>query len=109
MSLNPNIQIFELNCMAKQQYRSEMGVISDILRVTMECGRQGKLITSIAREANLSRYTAIEKSQKLVDVGLMESVIDKRNRTYIITEKGLHFFQKLQNFLEMVKALKIRF
>ena len=95
--------------MSKQQYRSEMGVISDVLQVTMDCGRHGALISSIARGANLSHYTAVEKCQKLVDFGLMESASDKSNRTYIITEKGLQFFQEIQKFIAIVRAVKIRY
>jgi hypothetical protein len=45
-----------------------MGIISDILRVTMDFGRQGAIISSIDRRANLSHYTAIEKCQKVVEV-----------------------------------------
>jgi len=94
--------------LSKQQYRSEMGIISDILRVTMDCGRQGAIISSIARRANLSHYTAIGKCQKLVDFRLMEYVSDKRNRTFIITEKGMQIFQEMQKFIELVQAVKIR-
>ena len=95
--------------MLKQQYRTEMGIISDILRVTMDCGRQGAIISYVARSANLSHYTAIEKCQKLVDFGVIESTIDKRNRTYIITEKGIQFFQEMQKFIAIVQAVKIRY
>ena len=95
--------------MSKQQYRSEMGIISDILHVTMDYGRQGVVISSIARRANLSHYAAIEKCQKLVDFGLMESMIDKRNHIFIITEKGIQFFQKMQQFIEIVQDMKIRY
>lgn len=95
--------------MSKQQYRSEMGIISDILRVTMECGRQGAIISYIARSANLSHYTAIEKCQKLIDFGLMESSSKKKNRIYIITEKGLQFFQEMQKFIAIAQVVKIRY
>lgn len=86
-----------------------MGIISDILRVTMDCGREGVIISYVARSANLSHYTAIEKCQKLVGFGLMESVSDKRNRTFTITEKGLQFFQEMQKFIAIVSAVKIRY
>jgi predicted transcriptional regulator len=86
-----------------------MGIISDVLRVTMDCGRQGAIISYIARSANLSHYTAIEKCQKLVDFGLMESISNKRNRTYIITPKGLQFFEEMQRFIAIVQAVKIRY
>ncbi|MDE1813536.1 MAG: transcriptional regulator [Thaumarchaeota archaeon] len=95
--------------MSKHQYRSEMGIISDILRVVLDCDRHGEIISSIARRANLSHYTAIEKCQKLIDFGLMKSMTDGRNRTFIITEKGIHFFQEMQKFIETVQEIKIRY
>ena len=95
--------------MSKQQYRSEMGMISEVLGVAMDCGKQGAIISSIVRKANLSHYTAIEKCQKLVGFGLMESISDKRSRTFIITEKGIQFFQEMQQFIEIVQAIKIRY
>jgi predicted transcriptional regulator len=95
--------------MSKQQYRSEMGIISDILRVVMNCGRQGAIISHVARNANLSHYTAIEKCQKLIDFGLMESANDKKNHIFIITEKGLGFLQEMEKFIEIAQAIKIRY
>jgi predicted transcriptional regulator len=93
----------------KQQYRSEVGIISEILQVTMDCGMQGTIISSIARRANLSHYTAMEKCQKLIDFGLMESRIDKRSRSFVITEKGIKFHQEIQKFLEIAQEIKIRY
>ena len=95
--------------MSKQQYRSEMGIISAVLGVVMECGNQGTIISSIARNANLSHYTALEKCQKLVGFGLMESVVDNKNRTFVITEKGILFFHEMQKFIELVESVKIRY
>jgi len=86
-----------------------MGIISDILCATINLDRQGEIISAIARKANLSHYATIKKCQKLVDSGLMESVINKRNRIFIITEKGIEFFQELQKFLEIVQTTKIRY
>jgi predicted transcriptional regulator len=93
----------------KQQYRSEVGIISEILQVTMDCGMQGIIISSIARRANLSHYTAMEKCQKLIDFGLMESRADKRSRSFVITEKGIKFHQEIQKFLEIAQEIKIRY
>ena len=95
--------------MSKQPYRSEISIISDILCVVMDCGRQGVAISSIARIANLSHYAAIEKCQKLVDFGVMESRRDKRSHTYTITEKGISFFQEMQKFIEVIQEVKIRY
>lgn len=93
----------------KQQYRSEVGIISEILQVTMDYGMQGTIISSIARRANLSHYTAMEKCQKLIDFGLMESRADKKSRSFVITEKGIKFHQEMQKFLEIAQEIKIRY
>jgi predicted transcriptional regulator len=93
----------------KQQYRSELGIISEILQVTMDCGIQGAIISSIARRANLSHYTAMEKCQKLIDFRLMQLRIDKKSRSFVITEKGIQFFHEMQKFLEIAQEIKIRY
>ena len=93
----------------KQQYRSEVGIISEILQITMDCGMQGTIISSIARRANLSHYTAMEKCQKLIDFGLMELRVDKKSRSFVITEKGIKFHQEMQKFLEIAQEIKIRY
>ncbi|MGB9124263.1 MAG: winged helix-turn-helix domain-containing protein [Nitrosotalea sp.] len=92
----------------KQQYRSELGIVSEILQITMDCGLQGAIISSIARRANLSHYTAMEKCQKLLDFGLMESRIEKKSRSFVITEKGIQFYHQMQKFLEIAQEIKIR-
>jgi len=92
----------------KQQYRSELGIVSEILQVAMDCGLQGAIISSIARRANLSHYTAMEKCQKLLDFGLMESRIEKKSRSFVITEKGIQFYHQMQKFLEIAQEIKIR-
>jgi predicted transcriptional regulator len=94
--------------MSKQQYRAEIGIISEIMQTTMEYGAQGTIISNIARASNLSHYTAVEKCQKLISFGLMESRKYKRGQIFTITEKGIQFFRELQRFEEYVQALKIR-
>lgn len=86
-----------------------MGIISDVLGVTMDCGKQGTMISSIGRRANLSHGMAVEKCTKWVDVRLIESISDKKNLTYIITEKGIQFFWEMQKFIEIAQAAKIRY
>src|SRR5690349_17412960 len=86
---------------SKQQYRTEMGIISEILGVAMDSGRGGAIISSIARRANLSHYAVIEKCQKLINAGLVESTTNNRNHTFVVTEKGIQFFHELQKFIEV--------
>ncbi|HXX06072.1 MAG TPA: winged helix-turn-helix domain-containing protein [Candidatus Bathyarchaeia archaeon] len=95
--------------MSKQQYRSEMGIIADILNVAMEGGCQGVIISAISRRANLSHYAVLEKCQKLIDAGLVESMKEDRNRLYKITEKGIQFFQEFQRFQGVVQVLNLRY
>lgn len=93
----------------KQHYRSELGMISDILSVAADYGTQGTIISSIARRANLTHYTAVDKCQKLIDFGLMTTVNNGKNRNFVVTEKGIVFFQNLQKFVKIAQGINIRF
>jgi len=95
--------------MSKQQYRSEMGIIADILGVTMDGGIQGVIVSAISRRANLSHYAVLEKCQKLIEAGLVESMRAERNRIFRITEKGIRFFQEFQRFQNIVQGLNLRY
>jgi len=101
--------LFHRDGMSKQQYRSEMGIISDILGVTMDGGTQGVIVSAISRRANLSHYAVLEKCQKLIDAGLVESMKDNRNRLFMITEKGIRFFQEFQRFQNIVQTMNLRY
>ena len=95
--------------MSKQQYRSEMGIMGDILDVTMDGGRNGVIVSAISRKANLSHYAVLEKCQKLVEAGLVESVKNDRNRVYLMTEKGVRFFQEFRRFQSLVESMNLRY
>ena len=95
--------------MSKQQYRSEMGIMGDILDVTMAGGRQGVIVSAISRRANLSHYAVLDKCEKLVTAGLVESSKNDRNRIFMITEKGLQFFQEFRRFQDLVESMSLRY
>jgi len=86
-----------------------MGIMGDILDVTMEGGRNGVIVSAISRKANLSHYAVLDKCEKLVTAGLVESVRNERNRIYMITEKGLGFFQEFQRFQDLVESMNLRY
>ncbi|TLX66154.1 MAG: winged helix DNA-binding protein [Thaumarchaeota archaeon] len=86
-----------------------MGIIADILGVTMDGGTQGVIVSAISRRANLSHYAVLEKCQKLIDAGLVESMKDDRNRLFVITEKGIKFFQEFQRFQNIVQTMNLRY
>ncbi len=95
--------------MSKQQYRSEMGIMGDILDVTMDGGRNGVIVSAISRRANLSHYAVLDKCEKLVSAGLVESIKNDRNRVYMMTEKGVKFFQEFQRFQSLVDSMNLRY
>ena len=95
--------------MSKQQYRSEMGIMGDILDVPADGGRGGVIVSAISRKANLSHYAVLDKCEKLVEAGLVESVKNDRNRVFLITEKGLQFFQEFKRFQGLVESMNLRY
>lgn len=95
--------------MSKPQYRSKIGIISEILDVTMDAGSGGAIVSLLARRTNLSHYALIENCQKLIDAGMVTSTNNDKNHIFIVTEKGMQFFQELQKFIEIAKSIKVRF
>lgn len=93
--------------MAKQQYRSEIGILSDILSIIADSGRSGVMISNISRAANVSHGSVNEKCQKLIDADLV--VRDGKGRTFFITDKGAVFLEQLHRFTEIMKSMNIRY
>ena len=98
-----------IHIMSKQQYRSEMGIMGDILDVTMNGGQQGVIVSAISRRANLSHYAVLDKCEKLINAGLVETRRDDRNRKFMITEKGLKFFDEFKNFQNLLNSMNLRY
>ena len=86
-----------------------MGIMGDILDVTADGGRDGIIVSAISRKANLSHYAVLDKCEKLVEAGLVESVKNDRNRVFQITEKGLGFFQEFKRFQNLVESMNLRY
>ena len=86
-----------------------MGIMGDILDVTMDGGREGVIVSAISRRANLSHYAVVDKCEKLVTAGLVDSVKNERNRLFMITEKGLEFFQEFRRFQDLVESMNLRY
>jgi len=105
----PDKQRCRIVSMSKQQYRSEMGIMGDILDVTMDGGREGVIVSAISRKANLSHYAVLDKCEKLITAGLVDSVKNERNRLFMITEKGLEFFQEFRRFQDLVESMNLRY
>lgn len=94
--------------MTRRHYRSEIAIVGDILDVAADAGRDGAMVSSITRSANLSYYAALEKCDKLVEAGLVQLTRSGRNRIFMITEKGLAFVKELEKFQGMANSLNLR-
>ncbi len=92
-----------------KQNRSQMAIIGDILDVTMQGGRKGVIVSSISRKANMSYYAVLDKCERLISAGLVESTKNDRNRVFRITEKGLQFFQEFRRFQSLVESMHLRY
>ena len=86
-----------------------MGIIGDILDVTIQGGREGVIISAISRKANLSYYAVLDKCERLISAGLVESKKNGRNKVFMITEKGLLFFQEFRKFQSLVESMNLRY
>ncbi len=89
--------------------RSQMRIIGDILDVTMQGGRKGVIVSTISRKANMSYYAVLDKCERLISAGLVESTKNDRNRIFRITEKGLQFFQEFRRFQSLVESMNLRY
>ena len=94
---------------AKLQYRSEIGIIRDILSTVVESGKGGVAISAISRTANVSYNSVNGKCQKLVDANLVKLVKDDRGSTFFITEQGIIFFEQICRFTDMMRSANIRY
>ncbi len=92
-----------------KQNRSQMAIIGDILDVTMQGGRKGVIVSTISRKANMSYYAVLDKCERLISAGLVESTKNDRNRIFRITEKGLQFFQEFRRFQSLVESMNLRY
>jgi len=86
-----------------------MAIIGDILDITMQGGRKGTIISTLSRKANLSYYAVLDKCESLISAGLIESAKIDRNRIFMITEKGMNFFQEFRRFESLVKSMNLRY
>lgn len=94
---------------AKQQYRSEIGIINDILGIIKDSGTNGVIISAVSRMANVSYNSVNQKCQKLIDANLVKSIKNGRICTFFITEKGVNFFDQLCKFTDIMRSMNIRY
>ena len=93
----------------KRRHRAPLSITKDILQACMDAGIEGILISKVSNKANLSYDAVIANCQKLIDAGLINSIKNKRNYIFIITEKGIKIFQELQKFRDIAREMNIKY
>lgn len=93
---------------ATKQYRPAMELIRQIMEIISNAGREGVLISVIARHAGISHNSVLDKCQKLTDAGLLRVDIGNKSRRYFITEEGLRFFSMLGKYSELLQIMNGR-
>ena len=86
-----------------------MGIMGDILDVTSNGGQSGVIVSAISRKANLSHYAVLDKCEKLINAGLVQTIRNDRNRKFMITEKGNNFHQEFQRFQSLLDSMQLRY
>ncbi|MBI5146451.1 MAG: transcriptional regulator [Thaumarchaeota archaeon] len=95
--------------MSKQKYRSEIGIILDILNLLESSGQNGVIVSAISRTANVSNNSVNQRCQKLVKGGFITHERNSKNCKYTITEKGIEFAVILRQFAYTARLLDIRY
>ncbi|MGI0069224.1 MAG: winged helix-turn-helix domain-containing protein, partial [Nitrosopumilaceae archaeon] len=92
----------------KQQYRTSMGILSEIMQIIMDAGMEGVIVSELSRKSNLSYSAAVENCQKLIDASLIGSTRKGRNYIFVITSKGIEFFREFKRFQEITNGMNLR-
>jgi len=92
----------------KHQYRTSMGILSEILQIIMDAGMEGVMVSELSRRSNLSYRVTVENCQKLIDASLIESIRRGRNCLFAITPQGIGFFREFKKFQEITCQMNLR-
>lgn len=90
------------------KYRSEVGIVADMLCAIVDYGRCGATMSEITRAAHVSHSSASKKIQKLVDAGIVGSCNSQGCR-FTITERGVAFLEQFLRFTDTIRKMNIRY
>lgn len=87
-------------------YRNTLQIIGDILEVVHEYGLEGANASRLLTKANLSYKTYQGFVGRLLQSGLIKIVeIDSENKVYVLTEKGMSYLSKYEEFESILSSL----
>ena len=91
----------------KRKYRTEIGIVYDMLCEVMDAGYTGIPISKLCSKANCSFYDAKEKCSLLEHYLLIESVDDSETQ-FRITENGRLLHHEIEEFKSIVNSYSLR-
>jgi len=94
---------------SRQQYRTSMGIMTEVLQAIIEGGIGGIIISEISRKANLSHHAAVTSCHKLIDACLIKSERKGRGSIFVATTKGIEFFEKFRRLQEIAQEMNLRY
>lgn len=89
-------------------YRTSMGILSEILQILMDAGMEGVMVSELSRKSNLSYNATVDNCQKLITASLIADSRKGRNYMFVITQKGIEFFQEFKRFQEFTNEMNLR-
>ncbi len=93
--------------MGRKKYRSQAGIIYDVLRTVMEYGEVS--MTHIMYGANLPFDRTKEIVKSLVNRGLLERVTVNGKTVYRMTRKGYEALKELEKAKKLLEELGFKF
>ncbi len=90
-------------------YRTQIMIISDILKAVKEESPQGGAkVSSLLRKANIPYNRFTDLTEKMVQNGLIEVIPQERGAIYRLTPKGEEFLESYKKFEEFARAFGLR-
>lgn len=93
----------------RHQYRTALGIISEILQACADAGAYGIGVSKISEKANLSHGATTYNCQKLIDAEMAKASKSNGKHIITITEKGIGFLHELKMFHERLREINIRY
>ena len=90
----------------ENRYRTEIGIVGDILNIIASTGSRGILISTMGKRARISHVTAKAKCFKLIEGELVQPGNGGR---FTITQKGLLFSKQWERFRGLAAGYGLHF
>ncbi len=107
-SSRPDLSYLLVQPRKRKTYRGEVSIAESILQIVSQGGTSGVNASRVVTVSGLIYRDTIEKCQKLIDAGLLESWREGRLLLFRITPKGLEFLSELQYFLNLIRLANLR-